>query len=200
MFNKPSQSITQTRQKPRVCLESSIFSALFGPEGERSKAYRSILLDAQEKRIECFVSALMLVECDVANSNSIGKTETAEESTDVLFDIFESEAMTRCNVDPFVGELARSLKSQLAPISALSPQQWLWLATALLQECDYLMTYEPRLLKLAGQPVLGEMKVTTPVRPWSSGQLTLQDYAGVMDGVAAEAPALGLIARRSIEI
>jgi hypothetical protein len=172
---------------------------------------RHILQDAQDKRVECYVSALMLIECEVALSTQEAAAPTAflspqessveETSSDGLVGLFESEFIIRCNVDPFVGELARHLKSQMNSAAPLTNSQWLWLATALLQECDYLMTYEPKLLKLAGHTALGSLNLVVPFRPWSSGQLTLQDVDGVMDGVANTAPiGAGIISRRSVEI
>ncbi len=193
-----------THQKPRICLESSVFDALFAAVEERRKVCRNILQDASEKRIECYVSALMLVECEGPPDSQILPTQTAETtaagtiSPDLVLDYFESEFLIRCNVDPFVSELARRLKRELNHLTTLTPQQWLWLATALLQHCDYLMTYEHKLLKLAGQSTLGSLKVVTPCRPWSSGQLSLQDLDGVMNEEMV--PALGVISTRSIQI
>jgi predicted nucleic acid-binding protein len=234
MLNPLSEGASHTtnsaRQRPRICLESSVFSALFGRTEERWKICRSILQDAQEKRIECYVSALVLVECPVQALPSGTCVETSPMSSDtssdasdaaaedVVAEFFESEFITRCNVDPFVGELARRLRRELSATAsstasataALAPGQWLWLATALLQECSYLMTYEPKLLKLAGQPALGYLQVVTPCRPWSSGQLTLQDFEGVMDGAALSTragnglvlsdSALAPLSRRAVEM
>jgi hypothetical protein len=217
-----SYTANPTRQRPRICLESSVFSALFGRTEERWKICRSILQDAQEKRIECCVSALVLVECPLPSAPAGTPVENSPMPSDVLdassgavaddtvAEFFESEFITRCNVDPFVGELARRLRRELPATAALTPGQWLWLATALLQECGYFMTYEPKLLKLAGHPALGHLQVVTPCRPWSSGQLTLQDFEGVMDGadhntiagngVVLGNSALASLSRRAVEI
>src|SRR4028119_2032066 len=151
-----SHTANPARQKPRICLESSVFSALFGRTEERWKICRSILQDAQEKRIECCVSALVLVECptlpaspDRMAGTSLVSSDASPNAAqdDLVAEFFESEFITRCNVDPFVGELARRLRRELSATAALAPGQWLWLATAQLQECSYLMTYESKLLK-----------------------------------------------------
>lgn len=229
MLNPLSEGASHTtnpaRQKPRICLESSVFGALFGRTEERWNICRSILQDAQEKRIECCVSALVLVECptlaaspDRMADTSLMSSDASDTSLnaaedDLVAEFFESEFITRCNVDPFVAELARRLRRELSATTAaaaLTPGQWLWLATAQLQECSYLMTYEPKLLKLAGHPALGHLQVATPCRPWSSGQLTLQDFEGVMDGAdlntrAGNAgvmggSALAPLSRRAVEV
>lgn len=175
-----------SRNRTRICLESSVFTALLSNDEAKKKLSKSILQDARDKRIDCSVSALILVECEYTEQAG------SEKSADLLLELFESEFLTRCNVDPFVAELARNLKQQLKGTAVLTPSQWLWLATALLQECDYLMTHDAKLLKLAGQSALGKLKIVAPCRPWDSGQLSLEDFAGVMD---EEAPSVGLLRR-----
>src|SRR4028119_2026429 len=86
MLNPLSEGASHTanpaRQKPRICLESSVFSALFGRTEERWKICRSILQDAQEKRIECCVSALVLVECPVPAAPSGTSVDASSVSSD----------------------------------------------------------------------------------------------------------------------
>ena len=188
---------TNSRPQPRVCLETTVFAALCGQEEAKWKVARDILQDARESRVQVVVSALMLVECEMPASRGSEQAERSTEVTgDLVADFFESEFLTRCNVDPFTGELARRLRHDLSGVARLAPNAWLWLATAMLTECDYLMTYDRHLHKLAGQPVLGKLQVLPPARPWDAGQLSLNDVDGVMD----PAPLAGIVFSRGIEI
>ena len=197
------------RPRPKVCLETSVFAALFGQQEGKWKMARAILQDERENRVQVMVSALVLVECEIAQGTGVAATngvatDGAMPDTlphniltgDVVADFFESEFLTRCNVDPFTGELARRLRGDLNGVVQLTPNAWLWLATALLTDCDYLMTFEPSLHKLAGQSALGRLQVVPPARPWDAGQLLLTDVDGVMD----LPPIAGTVQRRSIEI
>lgn len=84
----------------------------------------------------------------------------------------------------------------MSGVTTLAPNAWLWLATAMLTECDYLMTYERRLHRLAGQAVLGKLQVGPPARPWDAGQLSLADVDGVMPSV----PSGGIVRSRAVDI
>jgi len=189
-----SSNSHHARSRPKVCLETSVFTALFGQQEGKWKMGRDILQDARENRVQVIVSALVLVECEMALGTGVATTngvatdgampDTLTQNIlteDVVADFFESEFLTRCNVDPFTGELARRLRGDLSGVTQLAPTAWLWLATALLTECEYLMTYDRHLHKLAGQPALGRLQVGPPTRPWDAGQLSLTDVEGVMD-------------------
>jgi predicted nucleic acid-binding protein len=188
-------SLNGNRHKPKVCLDTSVFTALFSQEEDKWKIARDIVQDGREGRIKVVISTLVLVECEIAPTlaSQEGKPDAAE---DVVADFFESEYLMRCNVDPFTGELARRLRQELSTVAPLSGSGWLWLATALLAECDYFMTYERRLHKLTGLAALGKLQVCLPTRPWDAGQLSLTDVEGVMDA----APGAAAIMRRSLEI
>jgi predicted nucleic acid-binding protein len=177
----PSGTTPLSRNKPKVCLDSTVFTALFRREVEKSeerwKVCRDLLIDAREGRIEAIVSALVLVECE--GTPALPPNEVAG-GVDPVTEFFESEFLTRANVDPFVGETARRLRTQMEQITALPPNQWLWLATALLIDADYLMTYDRKLARLNGQGALGKLQILAPERPWDAGQLSLVDLAGVM--------------------
>jgi predicted nucleic acid-binding protein len=181
-MNYGSAPNSNTRTKTKVCLETSVFTTLYGRDEAQAKVCRDLLGDARDERIECYVSALALIESDA--------------SSDEFVDLFESEFLTRCNVDPFNGELARRLRSEIPEVTSLEPTAWLWLATALLEECDYLMTYHRRLLKLSGHTALGKLKVCTPSRPWDAGQLSLEDIEGALPTL----PLVHEVTRRSITI
>ena len=201
-----------SRSRPRVCLDTGVFVALFSQEEAKWKIAHDILQDARENRVQVLVSALVLVECETPpnkgveqagslNGGVAGGVATAKGTADVVADFFESEFLTRCNVDPFTGELARRLRYDLAGVARLAPNAWLWLATALLTECDYMMTYDRQLHKLAGQAALGRLQVVPPARPWDAGQLSLHDVDGVMaDGKMDLAPLVGTVRSRTIEI
>jgi predicted nucleic acid-binding protein len=184
------------RHKPKVCLDTSVFTALFVQEEDKWKMARDILQDGREGRVQVVVSTLVLIECENSPRVNDEQDESGATTMDLVADFFESEYLTRCNVDPFTGELARQLRRELSGVAPLGGNSWLWLATALLAECDYLMTYERRLHKLAGQTALGKLQVGLPSRPWDAGQLSLTDVEGVMDA----APAVGAVTRRSLVI
>ncbi|MBV9470141.1 MAG: PIN domain-containing protein [Abitibacteriaceae bacterium] len=196
-------STNGSRLRPKVCLETSVFAALFGHEDEKGKTAHGILHDAAEGRVQVVVSSLVLVECESvpgrAGEDIVSEADTLAASavaSDAVADFFESEFLTRCNVDPFTGELARRLRADLSGIVPLAPNAWLWLATALLMECDYLMTYDRRVHKLNGQAALGNLQVVPPARPWDGGQLSLADVEGVM----SLAPGVGVVRSRTVEI
>ncbi|HEX8833769.1 MAG TPA: PIN domain-containing protein [Abditibacteriaceae bacterium] len=178
---------TQGRVKTKVCIDSSVFSTLFAQEDEQGKLCRALLGDARDGRIECFVSALALVECEQGSGAACSHE---------MVELFESDLLIRCNVDPFNAELARRLRDQMAGEVTLEPTVWLWLATALMEECDYLMTYNRRLLKCAGHPALGKLKVCVPARPWDAGQLSMD----ALEGVLPVLPLIDSITRRSVTI
>lgn len=173
------------RARPRVYLESSVWNALFGREAERRKLARDILEDAREGRIEVVVSTLTVVECEAV---------TLVDGEDLLSAYLESDFIVRCNVDPFVASTARTLRDKLSDALALPPNHWLHAATAFWEGCSYFMTYEKRLLKLAGQREMSAVQVTTPCRPWDSGQMSLIDLDGVMPDSS------GILDRRSLVI
>lgn len=160
-----------TRAKPKVYLDTTVFSALLSREDDKWKMARDILSDGREGRIGVVVSALTLVECDVPNSAS---------GTDVLADFFESEWIVRCNVDPFVADTARRLRDGIGSTSALTPTGWIHAATALWEGCHYLMSYDRRLLKVNGHKAMEAIHILSPSRPWDTGQMSLVDIEGVM--------------------
>jgi predicted nucleic acid-binding protein len=180
----------QGRVKTRVCIDSTVLLALFAPADEAGKMCRGLWADAQTGRIECFVSALTLIECDHVSGEGGG-----DRGKDIV-DLFESAFLIRCNIDPFNAELARRLREQMTADTALEPSGWLWLATALMEECDYLMTYNRRLLKTMGHPALGKLKVCVPARPWDAGQLSMDE----LDGVLPTLPLVEAVTRRSVTI
>lgn len=157
------------RPKPKVYLESSVFSALWGREEGKWKVGREILNDGRAGRIEIVVSALVMVECEAF---------VGENGVDLLAEFFESEWIVRCNVDPFVAQTARQWRGQSQV--ALTPNLWLHAATAWWEECDFLFSYDKRLLRLNGHPSLEKVQIATPMRPWDAGQMSLEDIAGVM--------------------
>lgn len=209
--NMNSNNINSGQTRPKACLDTSVFVALFGQEEGKWQVTRDILQDARGGRVQVVVSSLVLIECEPGIEGGIaaglgggveqGSDDTQSGARDPQADFFESEFLTRCNVDPFTGELARRLRRELRDVTTLASPTlasgaWLWLATALLTECDYLMTYERRLHKLAGQAVLGKLQVGPPVRPWDAGQLSIAD----VDGVMAAAPIIGTVWKRTVEI
>jgi predicted nucleic acid-binding protein len=173
------------RARPKVYLDSSIWAALFGREADKRKMAHDILEDGREGRIEVVVSTLTMIECEAG---------TTQEGQDLLSAYFESDFIVRCNVDPFVALTARGLREKLGGVSPLTPQLWLHAATALWENCGYLMTYEKRLLKLAGERDMASTRIMLPCRPWDAGQMSLAD----LDGVMPESPAI--IDRRSLVI
>ena len=182
-----STTTNGNRSKPKVCLDSTIFEAVLAPTKdatERGRLAQGLLQDAAAGQIEIVVSALLLVEC-AANPDEAGG--------DAVLELFESAFVTRCNVDPFTGELARQLRRDLHHVTALTASGWLWLATALLTECSYLMSYDKALHRVAGQAALGQLQVGAPTRPWVA-QLSLVDVEGVMPS----APLVATVTRRSL--
>jgi predicted nucleic acid-binding protein len=173
------------RSKPKVYLETSFFTALFGAESERWRTVRDIMDDGREGRVELVISTLALVECE---------TQAGGEAAELISSFFESEWLVRCNVDPFVANTARDLREQLSGVVPLAPNFWLHAATARWEGCGYLMTYDKRLLKLNGQSALELVQVVPPARPWDAGQMSLTDLEGVMPGNSRD------LTRRSVTI
>lgn len=174
--------------KPRVCLDSTLFTALFlraTERGEDWRLVRDILVDAHAGRIEAIVSTLVLVECD--GQPALPPNEVAG-GVDPVTEFFESDYLTRCSVDPLVAETARRLRGQFEGNAVLPASSWLWLATAQLMDAAHFFTYDRKLWKLNGQPALGALQITPPGRPWDAPQLSLADLEGVMPSAEKPGP------------
>lgn len=145
---------------------------------DRAPICLEIINDAKEGTIELLTSWGTMIECvtpPTGEASSIIGIDSVEE-------LFDYEFILKCDVDRFTAEDARNIQVKASKnaeyqaklkntsgkkIKKMRPFDALHIATAVLQEVDYLFTYDKdHIIPLSGHEIVGGLKICTPFRPW----------------------------------
>lgn len=152
-----------TNRPSRVYLDANVLIAYVANEQDRAGVVAAVLGDARDEKIELFTSALSIAEVAYISTDQHGVDPLGnEEAIDQLW--IPASPINVMDVSIRVARDARTIirQSRSSSTRTVKPADAIHLASATINECDCIFTYERESTRIQWRALIG-LSVTEPI-------------------------------------